>query len=621
MKKKIIRIIATAAGALSILYFLINFILNSFLIPNKIKPLLIDTLESSTGKKTTIETISFSLLKGLSIENLMIHDVISELPFRFSHVYLKLRYVPLFLKKKIIYTLATSRIEKLNIYLEANGSYEINNKTLQTKLYIHEFPLQLLKHLSLRLPFQINTGKSDIKADLSLDARKNFALSAELPLKNVILKMDKISAATEALLALRLSKVAASETLNYNGELTVEKLRLSLPPPYQEIVFSRGKVIFNQEKFEITDTEFTYLEKPYILSGKIILAHNPGASLKLSADNLESQIEALYSERELEIKKAVLKLSNSHIEIQGRIKDIKKPAIDIYLTGVLNTTDLTTLPFKFVSVIDKLSLDSILETELHLTGKIQDRQGLNSLLKIKSSLLKIQGFQLANLSLNLKTAGQNLDAELESDAYGGKLKVELADLMLKEKFPFKARLNIEELSLKKLNTVSLKLSHDLSGNFATEIDCRGELKDIKKISGNGWLEITEGRLWELPIFKGLLGIISLPGGEKNIFREAHGNFAIKNSAVTTPDLQLISDRLTLNTQGGVYFNGDLDLRIKAEFPQQQGVPSLGLDKLQDILLKGAGTLMQEIQISGSLKKPEYKVVPISVENIFQNILP
>ncbi|MCX5657901.1 MAG: AsmA-like C-terminal domain-containing protein, partial [Candidatus Omnitrophica bacterium] len=189
---------------------------------------------------------------------------------------------------------------------------------------------------------------------------------------------------------------------------------------------------------------------------------------------------------------------------------------------------------------------------------------------------------------------------------------------LKEGFPFASRIIIEELDLKKLND-SYKTQKETSGYFNAEANIGGNLKAITDVTGTGWMEITQGRLFELPLLKGLLGIIDTSGAEKNVFREAHCDFVVKDKAITTENLELVSQRLTINGKGSVYLDGKLDMRISYSLPEQKEETS-GLDKLQDLLLKGTSSLVKEVTLGGTLKKPEYKIIPVSINNFLQNIL-
>lgn len=621
MKRNKIIILLSLIAIPVFLYLLLSFFINSILLPQKIKPRLTEAISLSTGKKTEIDKISFSFPQGLSIENLVIQNIIDNLPLKLSQIYLKVKFLPIIFQKELVFNLRTSPIEKLNIYLAADGIYKLNDQSLATKFYINEFPLVLAGSFIPQLPFEIQDGKTNIEADLEIDSDKNIDIDARLPIRNLSLKAFKQTLSGKLSLDLHLSRTAKSELTDYRGKISLEKLELSLPVPNQVVAFSKGEIDFNKDTVEVNDLAFTYSETPYTLSGKItnLIRSQPDIKISIFSSKIFGEMDLLYNQKEFNIKKALFKFPASSLELQGTVKDLRNPDVDIYLVGDLNAKDLEILPFKFTSKIKELSLDSQLNTELHLSGKIKEWEKFDSLLKIKSPSLKTRGFIFENVSIKMKTAKENLDAEVVSDIYEGKLKANISQMSLKEKFPFNARLSIEDLSLKKLNETSLKAAQEISGYLATELTCQGSFKAIKEITGEGWLEITEGRLWELPLFKGLAGIIELPGVEKNVFKEAHGNFVIKNQAVATKDLQLISKRLTLNTAGDIYFDGNLDLRIKTQFPEDTTASTSGLDKLQDIFLKGAGSLVKEIHVTGTLKKPEYKVVPVAMENIFQHI--
>lgn len=70
MKKKIIIILAILILIISlgIIY------LNNVILPTKIKSLIVKGLEDATNKEVTLQSLQFSIFKGLVLRNLVIYD-------------------------------------------------------------------------------------------------------------------------------------------------------------------------------------------------------------------------------------------------------------------------------------------------------------------------------------------------------------------------------------------------------------------------------------------------------------------------------------------------------------------------------------------------------------------
>ncbi len=620
MKKKTVIMASVIYLFLSVIYSAAMFFyINKTLLPKKIKPLLAQLVQNTTGKKTTIEAISFSLSKGIILDNLAINDAIGSRPLKFAKVYVKINYVPLLLEKKLIYSLSTSPAEDLMFRIKSQGTFGLKDRVLETKINVRDFPLAAAGELIKIKRLKINEGKSDISAEIKIDSAKNAKITAQIPFKDLAAYILNNSLSGDGTIDIRLSKKADSAEGDYAGVLTIKKMEAEIAKPIAEkISFSDGKIQFDREKIEISSLKLKYLNTIYSLSGNITNFAQPKAYLALSAPNTNADINLTYAENELYINKATLKLPDSNLEMQGSIKDFHNPEFNIYLTGSLNIRDLKLLPFKFMSGLEKTGLDSKIEAELYAKGALKNWQKINGLLKLKSESLTIKKINFQNLGLNIQAAEGKASLKMETNVYGGKLQAFVDEVELKGKFPFTSRIIIEELDLKKLNDI-YKTQKETSGYFNAEANIGGNLRAITDVTGTGWMEITQGRLFELPLLKGLLGIIDASGAEKNVFREAHCDFVVKDKAVTTKNLELVSQRLTINGTGSVYLNGKLDMRISYSLPEQKEETS-GLDRLQDLLLKGTSSLVKEVALGGTLKKPEYKIIPVSMDNFLQNIL-
>lgn len=620
MKKKTIIIASAIYLFLAIIYSIaVFFYINKTLLPKKIKPFLAQLVQNATGKKTTIEAISFSLAKGIALDNLVINDAIGNRPLKFSKVYIKINYIPLLLEKKLIYSLSTSPAEGLMFRIKSQGTFGLKDKVLEAKVNIRDFPLAATGELIKIKRLKINEGKSDISAEIKIDSLKNTKITAQIPFKDLAAYIFNNSFSGDGTVDLTLSKKADSAEADYVGVLTIKKMEAEISEPIADKVsLSEGKIQFDRKNVEISSLKLKYLNTIYSLSGNIANFVQPKAYFTLSAPNTDAYINLTYAENELYINKATLKLPDSSLEIQGSIKDLHNPELNVYLTGNLNTRDLKLLPFKFVPAIEKAGLDSKIEAELYAKGALKDWQNINGLLKLKSESFTIKKFNFKDLSLNIQASEGKANLKMDAGVYGGRLQAFMNDIGLKGKFPFTSRIIIEELDLKKLND-TYKTQKEISGYFNAEANISGNLKTIQDTTGTGWMEITQGRLFELPLFKGLLGIINVPGAEKNVFREAHCDFAVKNRAVTTENLEFISQRLTINGAGSIYLDGKLDMRIRYSLPEQKEETS-GLDRLQDLLLKGTSSFVKEVALGGTLKKPEYRIIPVSIDNLLQNIL-
>jgi|GEM_PF-3022362 len=613
--KKSLNIILIILSVLILCLFSVNLIINEFIIPKKIQPLLINYIQSWTGKEPNIERISFSFLRGLRIENISIFTpFLPNFPIRFSQIDLKFSYLPLIFKKEFIYGLRTTPIEKLNISLESYGFYSLVDKTLASKIFIYDLSLSLIKYIFPVLPLETIEGLCNPEINLEIASEGTIKMEVNSPIEKFHLRLYKQDISGTFTFSAKFKKLKEKPLEIIETNFIPQNINILFMPINQSINLSQGKIVFKEGTLNLDNLKITYLNELYEVFGKIeSMFNHPKAEFKIKNKRINLEAKGSLSDKVLAIEKISLNLPHSDFKINGKIKDFKTG--EIYLEGKLDTQDLEILPLR----LPKFNLTSLLEIEAQATGELRNINMLNSLVKVKTKSLAIERFRLENLDIRIKTERGKLDAELKSDAYGGDLVIDIKDFILKDNFPFTANLIIEDLDLKKLNELSLRLERNLEGIFNGEFNCQGEMKKIRRISGEGWFEITNGLLWELPVLSKLNKFIEIPGIEKSVFKEAHANFIVKDEKINTEDLELLSKSIILRTKGSISFNGNLDLKLSMEIPKEVETSGI-LEQIQDILLKGAGKIIKEIQIKGTIKNPEYKIIP-SVENIFQNILP
>ncbi|MFN7171056.1 MAG: hypothetical protein ACK4NT_07480, partial [Candidatus Omnitrophota bacterium] len=478
----------------------------------------------------------------------------------------------------------------MNIRINSSGTFKLSDKSLVSQINI-EAPIGLAKFFIQEIPLEIKGDKVNINVSLEVSGQKDITADIELPWHNISLTIFHNLLSGDGKINLHLSKSSKAEKINYKGKLKIEQLNTSLYKSEEKIVFKNGDIDFDQKNIQINKLECRYLERTYLLTGGVKNLNRPEISLDISSETISGKINLAYLQNSLDIKSVKLKLPQSKLELQGLINDLKNLNGEFYLSGSLHTDDLKYLPIKFNSRLKEINLYSLFNIEAYISGSLREWNKWKTLIKINSSETKIKQYKIENMDTEIRTKEGTLNGDLKANAYNGELAIDIKELSLRDNFPFMGNLIVEGVDLEKLNAVSLKLNKKISGSFHGEFTCRGEIKKIKEIKGEGWFEITDGLLWELPVFDKLSQIIEIPGIEKNVFREAHANFVVNNQTITTKDLELISKRLTLKTQGSIYFNGNLDLRVRMEFPPEtQPSSSEALDKLQDILLKGAGAL-------------------------------
>ena len=124
MKKgKILRFVFFGFLALLILGAIGLFYLNKVLIPGKVKALIIETIETSTHKKASLDSVRFNPFKGLILTNLAIYDGQKELVY-IQEAACAILILPIFKEKKVFIPRIT--IKAPRIFVERKPPNIIN---------------------------------------------------------------------------------------------------------------------------------------------------------------------------------------------------------------------------------------------------------------------------------------------------------------------------------------------------------------------------------------------------------------------------------------------------------------------------------------------------------------
>lgn len=139
----------------------------------------------------------------------------------------------------------------------------------------------------------------------------------------------------------------------------------------------------------------------------------------------------------------------------------------------------------------------------------------------------------------------------------------------------------------------------VTGFLTGELHLAGRGADPATLTGQGQLEVSDGVLWEAPLF----GIFSEILG-KTRATAARADFEIRRNAWRTDNLTVNAGAFTATARGRIHFDGRMDFRVQAQFLRQ--VPGL------NILTKLIGILL-EYEVGGTLREPTYRAANLPKE--------
>jgi AsmA-like C-terminal region len=186
-----------------------------------------------------------------------------------------------------------------------------------------------------------------------------------------------------------------------------------------------------------------------------------------------------------------------------------------------------------------------------------------------------------------------------SDFYGGKLRGRAGFVFsgpdVSYDFDFSAERTDAQAVLSALENLQSKVTGLLSGQATIS----GHGSDLGSLTGRGQLEVTDGVLWQAPVF----GIFSeILGNTKATSVKA--TFTIANKVVSTDDMRAAAGAFTAEARGQVGFDGKLDFRVDAQF--LRAWPGIGW--ISPIIGK-----LLEYKVGGTIGEPKYRAVNLPKE--------
>ena len=142
---------------------------------------------------------------------------------------------------------------------------------------------------------------------------------------------------------------------------------------------------------------------------------------------------------------------------------------------------------------------------------------------------------------------------------------------------------------------------DIAGVIYMKTKFAGYSNDTSRLTGSGHITITNGKLWQLNLFRGL-GVLLFTSDFSNIiFKEGNCDFTVQDSAVSTDYLMLKSDLLNFYGPMKIDFHNNIKADLKVELQEE----ALGSGTRKNITTTIGRYSM--IGITGTLKEPKYNL--------------
>ncbi len=242
--------------------------------------------------------------------------------------------------------------------------------------------------------------------------------------------------------------------------------------------------------------------------------------------------------------------------------------------------------------------------DAHLDVYVQGEEMLLSG-PLQFSRITILGKEVKRLSTSLRKVGSNLSfLNLQGSVYEGVLTGEMNFDTKSDRFS--GHLQVANLNLKSYSdsTQEFKDSESPEGKVDIEIrNLKGTGSDTATITGSGKITISQGRLWQVPVFAGLFSLDPTKWGGEPVFDAGSIYFDIADRKFRIKTLGFEGKGTSIVGKGEVDFDGNLDLKLRMESGSLFGIdfflfriPVQVVDILRNAILP--------IKVTGTLDEPK-----------------
>lgn len=396
-----------------------------------------------------------------------------------------------------------------------------------------------------------------------------------------------------------------------------------LKEPLQNV---KGRVIFSKNsELEWSNIAFDYLKTTYSTNGKLSELKDPQINFDISSKDLKVTSDIKIKNKIVNIKTLEAKMQNSLLNLKGTIdtREQNNPGLNLSLNSTIRSEDIAKfLPEKTTNIINKLKILTSLKLSGEVTGNAKNFKDLNISLKGDAELLSLYNLKFENLSFNLIQKNKQLSIpRLSAKFYSGETNASFILDMNSEIPAYQLNLSSKDVDLSQLKMDTDFKDKDIFGKAKINALLSGQLQKIETLKGIANVDIIEGKLWQLNLFKGLGEFFLTPDYKNIVFDEASGTFDIENKTIATDDLTLKSIPLTLMADGQCGFNGDLDVTVYSKTNKELIKDSADIRKFTAAIF---GELRNSlaVRITGTIQKPKYSLVPLpldflkSIKNFF-----
>ena len=376
-------------------------------------------------------------------------------------------------------------------------------------------------------------------------------------------------------------------------------------------VFSavNGRLIYDGKRLMWPKLRFGFMGKDYSTQGSVSDFKNPLVQFELASDELKLDTSFIVAKKTVNLSRFSGRYLNTVFNVSGNINTLHDPAMEANLSGSLDL-DLSDIGKAFIktrALMDKMRPSGVVRVGFDFTGNIKNVNSYAINTDISAKVVSFYGLKAQELIAKCSQANGIIDVPgLQLSLYGGKMGLSGRIDAGTDDPGYMFTADIQGIKLQELKMDTPLKEEDIEGEFSSQFKLNGLFKDLSALKGDGKASITQGKLWELDLFKGIGSLLLVKDFAKIVFREGNCEFVVQDKYISTDKLELKSSIMEIFGPVKIGFvDNTIDATLEVNVIDEM-VPLSGTFKDVTTAIVGQAGKFGTIRITGDLKKPDFK---------------
>ncbi|MFC1807567.1 DUF748 domain-containing protein [Candidatus Omnitrophota bacterium] len=416
-----------------------------------------------------------------------------------------------------------------------------------------------------------------------------------------------------------IGKAGKPDSFTYKGKVLLKNASLTLPYWPQDLSNINCEIIFDKNKVSWKKLDFDMKEIRYHCYGELKTMPSPSISVNIKSKDVDVSTDvSIDNDNIIDISKLSGRFHDSSFLIKGKITDLNTIYSDLSGSIYLNLKDSPHFFTAHKDIIKKYKPEGTLKLKFSMRGPLKHLSDCAIFVEGTTDTINIWGLNFKDFYFDYRMKDNFIDVPVfVAYPYDGIINLSMrANLKSKEQ-PYMINIDVKDVDLHKLVQDSEMKDKKIKGTLASKAVLNGYLKEKNSMKGNGWLQVSDGYLWEFPVMRDMMEVIFMMPPEYVVLTDAFGNFSVKNNRIYTEDFKVLSEAASLLWIGSLGFNGSLDFNVTGRFAEDVIKRTTEPGRIASAILREAGSLIMEIRLTGTLKKPKYQIIPFPVKRILQ----